>query len=119
MTANFLPNKSYDEFFSTSFISPYGIGNFSLTTPSKSIASLAFIIAKRGLINIELEKIDYSRAVMNSTYYNYINENSNISNYYKNVNNLRIGTEWKFSNISFRAWYIRKSLYFKLNRHRP
>ena len=103
LTANFLPNKSYDEFFSTSFISPYGIGNFSLTTPSKSIASLAFIIAKRGLINIELEKIDYSRAVMNSTYYNYINENSNISNYYKNVNNLRIGTEWKFSNISFRA----------------
>ena len=57
---------------------------FSLTTPSKSIASLAFIIAKRGLINIELEKIDYSRAVMNSTSYNYINENSNISNYYKN-----------------------------------
>ena len=40
---------------------------------------------------------------MNSTYYNYINENSNISNYYKNVNNIRIGTEWKFSNISFRA----------------
>ena len=103
LTANFLPNKSYDEFFSTSFISPYGIGNFSLTTPSKSIASLAFIIAKRGLISIELEKIDYSRAVMNSTSYNYINENSNISNYYKNVNNLRIGTEWKFSNISFRA----------------
>ena len=56
LTANFSPNKSYDEFFSTSFISPYGIGNFSLTTPSKSIASLAFIIAKRGLISIELEK---------------------------------------------------------------
>ena len=30
------------------------------------------------------------------------NENSNISTYYRNVTNIKIGFEWKFGNISIR-----------------
>ena len=36
------------------------------------IASLALIIAKRGLINIELEKIDYISSKLEADYYNFL-----------------------------------------------
>lgn len=84
-------------------VSPYGFGNYTLKTPSKSIASLALIIAKRGLVNIELEKIDYSSSKLDADYYNFLEENSNISNFYRNTTNIRIGAECKFGDLNFRA----------------
>tara|TARA_B100000579_G_scaffold436849_1_gene464148 strand:+ start:1715 stop:3166 length:1452 start_codon:yes stop_codon:yes gene_type:complete len=84
-------------------ISPYGFGNYTLRTPSKTISSLGFIIAKKGLINLELEQIDYSSSKLEADYYNFLEENSNISNFYKKTKNIRLGTEWNFGDISVRA----------------
>ena len=77
-------------------MSPYGFGNYTLKTPSKTISSIALIIAKRGLINFELEQIDYSSSKLSADYYNFLEENSNISNFYKKTSNFRLGTEWRF-----------------------
>ncbi len=83
--------------------SPYGFGNYTLETPSKTISSLALIIAKRGLINIEVEQIDYSSSKLDANYYNFLEENSNISNIYKKTTNIRMGAECRFGDINFRA----------------
>ncbi len=96
-------------------ISPYGFGNYTLKTPSKTIASLALIIAKRGLINIELEKIDYSSSKLEADYYNFLEENSNISNFYKNTTNIRMGAEYKFGDLNFRAGVALYESPFSLN----
>jgi len=84
-------------------ISPYGFGNYNLKTPSKSIASIALIIAQRGLINLEVEQINYSSSSLRADYYNFLEENANISNFYRKTTNIRMGGEWKFGDISFRA----------------
>ncbi len=84
-------------------ISPYGFGSYTLKTPSKTISSLGFIIAKKGLINVELEQIDYSSSKLEADYYNFLEENSNISNFYTKTKNIRVGTEWNFGDISLRA----------------
>lgn len=84
-------------------MSPYGFGNYTLKTPSKTISSIALIIAKRGLINFEFEQIDYSSSKLSADYYNFLEENSNISNFYKKTSNFRLGTEWRFGDINIRG----------------
>ncbi len=84
-------------------ISPYGFGNYTLKTPSKTISSLALIVGKKGLINVEVEQIDYSSSKLDADYYNFLEENSNISSFYRKVTNIRMGTEWRFGDLSFRA----------------
>ena len=83
-------------------MSPYGF-RAALKTPSKTISSIALIIAKRGLINFEFEQIDYSSSKLSADYYNFLEENSNISNFYKKTSNFRLGTEWRFGDINIRA----------------
>lgn len=83
-------------------ISPDGFGSFQLNTPSKNLAGLSLILFRKGLISFDIENIDYSTSNLEASYYNFSNENSNISTYYKNVTNIKIGFEWKFGNISIR-----------------
>ena len=82
--------------------SPDGLGNYQLQTPSKSLTGISFILLRKGLISIDMEYIDYGSAKLSANYYDFINENSNISTYYKNVTNMKMGLEWKFGNISLR-----------------
>ena len=101
--SNMTTSFTNDNMGTVSDISPYGIGNYTLKTPSKTTASIALIIAKRGLINIEVENIDYSSSKLDANYYNFLEENSNISNFYRKATNIRMGGEWRFGNISFRT----------------
>ncbi len=101
--SNMTTSFTNDNMGTVSDISPYGLGNYTLKTPSKTIASIALIIAKRGLINIEVENIDYSSSKLNANYYDFLEENSNISNFYRKTTNIRMGGEWRFGNISFRT----------------
>ena len=103
--SNMITSFSNENMGTISDISPYGYGNYSLKTPPKTIASIALIVAKRGLINIELEQIDYRRARLDADYYNFLEENSNISNYYKKTTNIRFGAECKFGDLSFRTGF--------------
>ena len=82
--------------------SPDGFGNYELKTPSKSLAGISFILLRKGLISFDMEHIDYGSSHLNASYYNFTNENTNISTYYRNVTNVKIGLEWKFGDIALR-----------------
>ena len=96
MTSHFA-TKTYDE------QSPSGTYDYSLTTPTRAIGSIAFIIKKVGLIDADYEMVDYSSARLHATKYNFLNENTAIREKYTQSNNFRVGTEWRLNPMSIRG----------------
>jgi hypothetical protein len=85
--------------------SPKGSYDYSLTTPFRAIGSIAFIFRKIGLISADYEFVDYTGARLRASDYDFYNENDAIRNKYRPTGNLRIGTEWKYAQFSFRGGY--------------
>ncbi|HNQ68049.1 MAG TPA: hypothetical protein PKN32_06715 [Bacteroidales bacterium] len=91
------PNKSHK------IDSYYGNFDYELTSPFKANASLGFIIAKQALINVDYEYVDYSLARLRSFDYGFFDENNNIRNEYKASHNVKLGLEYRFGPLAFRA----------------
>lgn len=87
-------------------VSPYGDYDYKLTTPMRVQGSIAFIFKNYGLISGEYEFVDYSKAKFRASDYGFYNENDNIVYSYGNGHNIKIGTEWRYAQLSFRAGYI-------------
>ena len=77
---------------------------FDLTTPLKLIGSAAFIIGKSGLVSVDYEMVDYSKALLQPSV-DFTDANQAIKDKYKNTSNLRIGGEYRLGQISFRGGY--------------
>lgn len=93
-----------------SSVSPYGEYEYRLNTPFRAGGNIAFIIGKIGLISADYEYVDYSNAKFRTTRYvgawdDYQDVNYDIREFYTSANNIRIGTEWRVDNITFRAGY--------------
>ena len=95
----------HDNGESTSSSSPSGSFNYRLTTPMKVIGSLGFVIAKKGIVGIDYEMVDYSSATLSSTPNVFSDQNTTIRKNYKTANNLRAGIEWRVDPFSIRAGY--------------
>jgi hypothetical protein len=88
--------------------SPKSSFDYSLTTPFRAIGSVAFIFGKFGLVSTDYEFVDYSDARLSpidASGYSFDNENDAIRFKYRPTGNLRIGTEWKYAQFSFRGGY--------------
>jgi hypothetical protein len=79
--------------------------NYLITTPLRVNTGMAFIIGKQGLISADYEYIDYTKARLNSSNYNFNSENSNISNKYTKAQNIRIGGELRLDPFVIRGGY--------------
>ncbi|WP_321345929.1 outer membrane protein transport protein [uncultured Draconibacterium sp.] len=82
--------------------------DYRLNTPLRATFSGAFVIAKKGLISIDYEYVDYSTAKLRKggDGYNFTDENQEIKDAYKSVGNIRIGGELRATNnLSLRAGY--------------
>ena len=85
-----------------------GANQYNLRTPSRLLGSLGFVIAKQGLINIEYEYLDFSKAEFNrsgGSDINFTRENNEIARQYAPVGNVRIGGEYRYNNFSVRGGY--------------
>jgi hypothetical protein len=71
----------------------------------RAIGSIAFIVNKYGLISADYEYVDYTKASFKSYDYDYNTENESINNTYRATSNIRVGTEWRYSNFSIRGGY--------------
>ena len=85
--------------------SPDGSYDYTLVTPLKATGSVAFIIAKTGLISADYELVDYSGSRFDATDASFSEVNDAIRSKYKANGNLRIGGEYRWNAISFRAGY--------------
>ncbi|MCC7231998.1 MAG: hypothetical protein IT242_03570 [Bacteroidia bacterium] len=83
--------------------SPYGVYDYSLTTPFKAIGSLAFIFHQAGLLSVDYEYSDYSQSRLDADGYNFTDVNNIIRKKYTAVHTIRAGAEARYGDFSFRA----------------
>lgn len=98
-------SATYDNNQTLSAQSPQGSYDYFITTPMRATGSLAFIIAKMGLISADYEFVDYSSAVISSSPNVFFDANNAIRSKYTSTGNLRVGTEWRLDPFSVRAGY--------------
>lgn len=92
-------------FGSFSYTSPTGTYSYTVTTPFRFNASAALIFGNYGMITGDYEYVDYSKMRASSFDYNYNNLNNFIKDNYGATSNFRIGTEWRWQTLAFRAGY--------------
>ena len=97
MTSKFLNGKPYEK------ESPDGSFDYEMTTPFKAIGSLGFVFENLGILGIDYEMNDYSSTRFTSTDYNFFDENKNVQVKYDVTHTFRVGTEWRYLNLSFRG----------------
>lgn len=101
--------ESYDEY------SPTNNYDYKLQTPMRTTFSGAFIIAKKGLLSVDYELVNYGNAKLKrgGDGYGFYDENQDISEAYKSSGNLRIGGEYMISKaVSLRGGYeLQQSAY--------
>lgn len=86
-------------------VSPKGSFDYSVTTPYRLIGSIGFIINKYALLNVDYEHLDYSIAQLYSSPNVFAEVNSTIRSKYTSTQNIRVGGEFRFDPLSFRAGY--------------
>jgi len=74
---------------------------FSYRSPSTLTASGAYIFGKKGLISVDYTYKDYTNTRFKNADFN--EENNNFINNYRNTYALKVGTEWRFNNLSLRG----------------
>lgn len=77
--------------------------DYKLRTPSKVTGSFAYIFSTNGLISVDYSYKNYSNIELSDG--NFIDENRAFSSNLEGVGELRLGTEWRFDNFSFRGGY--------------
>ena len=83
--------------------SPDGEFNYELMTPFKAIGSMAFIFGQYGVLDADYEFSDYSESRFHASDYGFLETNSTITHKYTGVHTIRVGTEWRYENLSFRG----------------
>ena len=81
--------------------------SYTLATPFRFNAGVAFQVKKLAILSADYEILDYRTARFSkaSDDYNYDNENSSIQTIYKAASNLRLGAEFRVSNFYLRGGY--------------
>lgn len=92
-------------YVTTTAESPLASFSYSIVTPWRATASVAYIINKNGFISADYEYVDYSDSRINSDYEGARNTNIIVQRYFKPNGNLRLGTEWKYEAFAFRAGF--------------
>ena len=87
------------------YLSPTGTYTYTVTTPYRLNASAAIIFGNFGMITADYDFIDYSKMRASSYDYNFSNFNKHLRNTYSTTSNIRLGTEWRWQTMAFRAGY--------------
>jgi len=97
--------SSLDNIPTTPATSPDGIYSYGMITPLKAVGSVAFIIAKDGLISADYEFINYNGTRFDAPDASFAQVNNTIRTKYSPTGNFRIGGEYRLGELNFRAGY--------------
>ena len=88
-------------------VSPTSTYSYTIMTPYRLNASAAFIFGNYGMITTDFDYIDYSRMQVSGSDDNYDFKpfNEYLRSLYNSTANIRIGTEWRWQSLCFRAGY--------------
>ncbi len=85
--------------------SPVGRFDYRLTSPLKAIGSLGLVFGTSGILSLDYEYVDYTKARLRSGDYGFTDENRAIRENFSSQHNLRVGGEIVFSPLVLRAGY--------------
>ncbi len=107
MKTEFRTPSSTDGRTSYSSTSPDGVYNYRVSSPWRTVLSAAYIAGEHGLVSVDYEYTDYSKMRLRRSNrlldaYDYVAENEAVSNSFRAVHTVRVGTEWRAGN-----WYFR------------
>jgi len=74
---------------------------YQYQSPTRITASAAYVFGKKGLISLDYTHKNYKNIKFYGDGFNEINEN--FVNNYRNTYSLKIGSEWRFDNLSLRG----------------
>ena len=81
-------------------------GDYTIKTPAKYTGSLAFIFGKEGLISLDYDYQDFSRAQLRPTSDpNFSSENAYMAGALGGVSTFRLGGEYRIKQVSLRGGY--------------
>jgi len=83
--------------------SPNGIYDYELQTPWRINANASLILFKLATVSIGYEYVDFSNAKLDAYDYKFFDENTQISEDLKAVNNFMAGAELRFSSLYLRG----------------
>lgn len=75
--------------------------DYRLRTPSKFVGSAAVTVGKLGLLSVDYERVNYSKANLEGNDYGFIAENNTIGNNFKSTDNLRLGAEIRIASSGY------------------
>jgi hypothetical protein len=94
-----------DSSYAYTYTSPYGIYDYSMTSPMKIIGSVALVLNNL-LLSADLEFVDYSTMKLEGNDFDYFNKQDEIiSKNYTEVVNTRLGAELNLNPIILRGGY--------------
>ncbi len=85
--------------------SPEGRFDYEINTPMKAIGSVGLIFGRIGLINVDYEYVDYTKARLRSSEYLFSDENNLIRSSFAQQHNVRVGGEVRLDPVILRAGY--------------
>ncbi len=85
--------------------SPEGRFDYEINTPLKALGSIALVFGNVGLINLDYEYIDYTKARLRSKNYSFSDENALIRSSFAEQHNIRVGGEMRLDPVILRAGY--------------
>ena len=78
--------------------------DYKLNTPSKFNGSIAYVFGSAGLISFDYLYQNFKSTTLKPTSF-FLDENQDLSSGLRNTSTLKIGTEWRYNIVSFRAGY--------------
>ncbi|MDP4208941.1 MAG: hypothetical protein Q8928_09020 [Bacteroidota bacterium] len=93
--------QNQTSFYSSTDVTTY---SYKITTPMKTIASVA-LQSQYGILSLDYEFVDYTKAKVRADDYAYTTANNNIQNSFRATGNLKIGAELKAGDYAIRGGY--------------
>ncbi len=81
------------------------VSNFNLRTPARFNAGLAVFFNKNGFITADIEHLNYANSNVSSADFFAGNDNTTIENIYNSVTNIKLGAEYRYKLLRFRAGF--------------
>jgi hypothetical protein len=85
--------------------SPNGNYDYKMQTPWKALGSLALIFGTKGLVSADVEYINYTKATLSASDYEFFDENQTINNSFTSAINARAGLEYNLGLMQLRGGY--------------
>ncbi len=79
--------------------------NYQLKTPWRTSGSIGIIFGKHGLLDVDVDYVDYTSMRLRSKDYDFIPENESIHNKYRATQNIRVGGEYNLGIFVLRGGY--------------